>query len=147
MFGALLSPAVRWIGGALLVLAVIFSIYYKGRLDERKLFDAYKAEVKAAALAQAEKVRKIEEKNQRLFKETQDAYNTKLANLRAYYGLRLNNKSAGGLPKVPVTPGGADDYSPDNLPPTVILAGQCAETTLNLLVLQQWIRSAANNAE
>lgn len=146
MFGALLSPAVRWIGGALLVLAVIFSIYYKGRLDERKLFDAYKAEVKAAALAQAEKVRKIEEKNQRLFKETQDAYNTKLANLRTYYGMRLN-KGTGGLPKVPVTPGGADDYSPDNLPPTVILAGQCAETTLNLLVLQQWIRSAANNAE
>lgn len=33
----------------------------------------------------------------------------------------------------------------DNLPAPAILAGQCAETTLNLLVLQDWIRSAANN--
>ena len=65
MFGALLTPAIRWIGGILLVLSVIFGIYYKGRLDERKLFNAYKAEVKAAADAQEEKTKQIEAKNKR----------------------------------------------------------------------------------
>ena len=147
MFGALLSPAVRWIGGILLVLSVVFGIYYKGRLDERKLFNAYKAEVKAAAMAQEEKTRKIEEKNQRLFQETQNAYNTKLAALRTYYSVRVAGKGGSGLSQVPNAAPGASEYSPDNLPAPAILAGQCAETTLNLLVLQDWVRSAANNSE
>ena len=147
MFGALLTPAVRWIGGILLVLSVVFGIYYKGRLDERKLFNAYKAEVKAVALAQEEKTRRIEEKNKRLFEETQNAYNTKLANLRNYYSVRIAGKGGSGLSQVPISAPGASEYSPDNLPPTVLLASQCAETTLNLLALQDWVRSAANNAE
>jgi hypothetical protein len=147
MFGTLLSPLVRWIGGILLVLSVVFGIYYKGRLDERKLFNAYKTEVKAAAMAQEEKTRRIEEKNAKLFKETRDAYNTKLTGLRTYYGLRINGQGGSGLSKAPNATGGVNDYSPDNLPPTPVLAGQCAETTLNLLALQDWVRSAANNAE
>jgi len=145
MFG-LSAVAIRWIGGILLILAIIFGIYYKGRLDERELFNAYKAEVKAAADAQEEKTKQIEAKNKRLNEETKNAYNTQLANLRAYYGMRIN-KSTGSLPPIPTTPGGADGYSPDNLPAPAILAGQCAETTLNLLVLQNWVRGVANNAE
>ena len=146
MFGTLLTPAIRWIGGILLVLSVIFGIYYKGRLDERKLFNAYKAEVKAAAMAQEEKKRQIEAKNERLFKETQDAYNTKLANLRAYYGLRLS-KGSSTVSGLSSTATGTDGYSPDNLPAPAVLASQCAETTLNLLALQDWVRGAVNNAE
>lgn len=147
MFGTLLTPAVRWIGGILLVLSVIFGIYYKGRLDERKLFNAYKAEVKAAAMAQEEKTRQIEAKNERLFKETQNAYNTKLAALRTYYSVRVSGKGGSGLSQVPDTTAGIDGYSPDNLPAPAILASQCAETTLNLLVLQNWVRGAINNGE
>ena len=147
MFGTLLSPAIRWAAGALLALAVIFGIYYKGRLDERKLFNAYKAEVKAAAMAQEEKTRQIEAKNERLFKETQNAYNTKLATLRSYYSLRLVGQSSGGLPQVSGTTPGTDGYSPDNLPPPAILAGLCAETTLKLVMLQNYERSKAIIAE
>ena len=55
MFGTL-SPLVRWAAGALLVIVTILGIYYKGRLDEREIFNRYKAEVKAAAMAQEEKV-------------------------------------------------------------------------------------------
>lgn len=146
MFGTL-SPLIRWIGGAFLVLSVIFGIYYKGRLDERKLFNAYKAEVKAAAMAQEEKTRQIEAKNQRLFQETQNAYNTKLAALRSYYSVRIAGKGGSGLPQVSSTATGIDDYSPDNLPPTPILAGLCAETTLKLLLLQNYERSKALIAE
>jgi len=144
MFGTI-SPLVRWAAGILLVLATIFSIYYKGRLDEREIFNRYKAEVKAAAMAQDEKARQVEEKNAKLLKETRDAYNTKLATLRTYYGMRVNNQGGGGLPKVPSSPNGIDGYSPDNLPPTAVLAGQCAETTLNLLALQNWVKDVYNN--
>jgi len=147
MPGFLFTTAFRWIASALLVLAVVAGIYYKGRLDERKLFNAYKAEVKAAAMAQEEKVRRIEEKNQKLTKETRDAYNTKLTGLRAYYGVRVNGQGGSGLSQGSGTSGGINGYSPDNLPAPIILASQCAETTLNLVSLQEWVKNVANNME
>lgn len=147
MFGTLLTPAVRWIGGILLVLSVVFGIYYKGRLDERKLFNAYKAEVKAAALAQEEKTRRIEEKNQRLFQETQNAYNTKLAALRSYYSVRIAGKGGSGLSQVPITTTGANVTTIDGLPPIPTVIAQCAETTLTLTTLQDWVKNVAVNME
>lgn len=128
MFGTLLTPSIRWIAGILLALSVIFGIYYKGRLDERKLFNAYKAEVKAAAMAQEEKTRQIEAKNERLFKETQNAYNTKLAALRNYYSMRIAGKSGSGLPQVSTASGGVDGsatYELPALPAVETLAAQC----------------------
>ena len=150
MFGTLLSPAIRWIGGILLVLSVVFGIYYKGRLDERKLFNAYKAEVKAAAMAQEEKTRQIQAKNERLFKETQNAYNTKLAALRNYYSMRIAGQGGSGLSKVPVASVGADGtttYELPALPPVETLAAQCAESTLTLVSLQEWVKNVAYNME
>ena len=146
MFGTI-SPLVRWAAGVLLVLSVVFGIYYKGRLDERKLFNAYKAEVKAVAMAQEEKTRKIEEKNQRLFEETQNAYNTKLAALRNYYSVRIAGKGGNGLSQVPVTAPGADGTTIDGLPPIPTVIAQCAETTLTLTTLQDWVKNVAVNME
>ena len=150
MFGTILSPAIRWIAAILLVLATIFGIYYKGRLNERKLFNDYKAEVKAAALAQEEKTRQIEAKNERLFKETQNAYNTKLATLRTYYSMRISGQGGSGLPKVPnatVGTDGATTYELPPLPPVETLAAQCAESTLTLVSLQEWVKNVAYNME
>jgi len=147
MFGTLLiSPLIRWIGGILLVLAFIFGIYYKGRLDERKIFNEYKAEVKDAADEQEKRTKRAEEKKAQLIKETRDAYNTKLNDLRTYYGMRVTNGSS-TLPQVSGTAGGVNGYSPDNLPPTPILARDCAETTLNLYMLQEYERNVAKTAE
>ena len=150
MPGFLFTTAFRWLAAILFVLSVIFGIYYKGRLDERKLFDAYKAEVKAAAMAQEEKTRQIEAKNQRLFKETQDAYNTKLATLRSYYSMRIAGKSGGGLSQVPNPSGGANGaatYDLPPLPPIETLAAQCAESTLTLTMLQEWVKNVGKNME
>ena len=147
MFGTF-SPLIRWAAGILLVLSVIFGIYYKGRLDERKLFNEYKAEVKAAAMAQEEKARQIEAKNERLFKETQNAYNTKLTALRSYYSMRLAGQSGSGLSKVSNPAAGADGsatYELPPLPPVETLAAQCAETTLTLTTLQDWVKGVYNN--
>ena len=147
MFG-LSTVVLRWIGVSLLVIATVFSIYYKGRLDERELFNRYKAEVKAAAMAQEEKTRQIEAKNERLFKETQNAYNTKLTALRSYYSMRLAGQSGSGLSKVPGTAGGVNGsttYELPPLPPVETLAAQCAETTLTLTTLQDWVKGVYNN--
>ena len=143
MFG-LSTVVLRWIGVALLVIATVFSIYYKGRLDERELFNRYKAEVKAAAMAQEEQAKRVEAKNQKLLEETKNAYNTKLATLRSYYGMRLN-KGGSTVSGTPASAGGTAGYTADNLPPVATLAAQCAETTLTLYTLQNWVKDVYNN--
>lgn len=141
------STLIRWAAGVLLVVFVVIGIYYKGRLDEREIFNRYKAEVKAAAMAQEEKARQVEAKNQLLFKETQDAYNTKLAALRTYYGMRINKGSGTvpGLPGAATGANGATTYELPALPPVETLAAQCAETTLTLTSLQDWVKGVYNN--
>lgn len=147
MPGFLFSTAARWIGVVLLVLATVAGIYYKGRLDERKLFNAYKAEVKAAAMAQEEKTRQIEAKNERLFKETQNAYNTKLNALRTYYSMRISGQGGSGLSQIPIAPGGVIGATTNDLPPIPTVIAQCAETTLTLVSLQEWVKNVAYNME
>ena len=139
MFG-LSDLATRIIGGALIVAAIFGYGYYRGHSAVMLQFSQYKAEVQAAADQQAKETAQIDAKNQKRIKETQDAYNTSLANLRAYYSMRLA-KSGSPVPTIPYTPSAADGYSPDNLPAPVILAAQCAETTLTLVKLQDFIRA------
>ena len=139
MFG-LSELGTRVIGGILLIAAVFGYGYYRGHSAVMLQFSQYKAEVQAAADQQAKETAQIDAKNQKRIKETQDAYNTSLANLRAYYSMRLA-KSGSTLPPVSYTSSAADGYSPDNLPAPVILAAQCAETTLTLVKLQDFIRA------
>ena len=143
-----MTPTVlRYVGAAVGAVLLVLGIYAKGRHDVQVKFDAYKAQVAAAAAEQAKESAKVDAKNAKLFKDTQNAYNTQLANLRAYYLMRNNGKGLGTVSQVSSAPAGADGYSPDNLPPTPILAGQCAETTLNLIALQSFVLKAQNNAE
>lgn len=146
MISFLASPLARWVGAVVLTLAILGGAYVKGRFDERKLFNEYKAEVKALADAQAADTAKKDKKNQKLILETKNAYNSQLANLRTYYGLR-SPKSSGTLSAVSTASSGAYDYSPDNLPPTPVLAAQCAEETLKLLKLQEFNANVADNME
>jgi hypothetical protein len=144
------STLIRWTAGVLLVVLVVLGIYYKGRLDEREIFNRYKAEVKATAMAQEEQTKRINAKNQKLLEETKNAYNTKLATLRSYYSMRIAGQGSGGLPKAPGTPGGIDGtatYELPPLPPVETLAAQCAETTLTLTTLQDWVKGVYNNQQ
>ena len=136
----------RYAAIAVAVMTLTIGAYMRGRHVVQVKFDTYKAEVKAAADEQARESAKVDSRNKKLFEDSQNAYNTSLANLRAYYSMRLG-KSGSSLPQVPGTATGVNDYSPDNLPPAAVLAGQCAETTLNLLSLQNFVRGAINNAE
>jgi len=144
------TPLIRYGAMALLAIVTVFSIYYKGRLDEREIFNRYKAEVKAAAMTQEEQAKRIDAKNQKLLEETKNAYNTKLTALRAYYSMRITNQSSSGLPKVPGTAAGVDGstaYELPALPPVETLAAQCAETTLTLTTLQDWVKGVYNNQQ
>lgn len=142
----LTTTAAKYVGIAVATLTLLLGVYLKGRHDVQVKYDAYKAEVHAAAEAQAKEAAKVDARNEKLFKDTQNAYNNSLANLRSYYSMRYG-KSGSPMSQVPIATAGVNDYSPDNLPPTQVLAGQCAETTLNLLALQNFVHGALNNAE
>lgn len=142
----LLNPSFLRYTGIALAGFFLFGIgYFKGHQSVQERFDQYKAEVAAVAAAQEEKTKAIEARTQRLNEETKNAFNNQLANLRAYYGMR--NKGSGNVSNIPDPTFRVNDYSPDNLPPTPILASQCAETTLNLLVLQNWVRGVVQSSQ
>lgn len=140
----LLNPSfLRYTAIALAGLALFGIGYFKGRHSVQVVFDQYKAEVVAVAAAQEEKTKAIEAKNQKLNEDTKNAYNNSLANLRTYYGMR--NKGSGTMSGLSDPTFRVDDHAPDRLPPTDILASQCAETTLNLIVLQNWVRGVVQS--
>ena len=114
-------------------------------MNARSLKHTFTQLTRLSAMAQEEKTRQIEAKNQRILEETRNAYNTKLNALRAYYSMRVTGKGSSGLSQIPVTPGGTAGYSADNLPPVATLAAQCAETTLTLYTLQNWVKDVYNN--
>ena len=138
MFG--LDQAAVKIAAAFLAAVALFCFgYYKGHSAVQAKFDTYKVEVQAAADAQAKETAKIEAKNKKLFEETKYAYDTKLTALRNYYSMRIAQGS-GPLSGIPNPATGTASYTADNLPPVATLAAQCAETTLTLYTLQNWVR-------
>lgn len=138
----------RWIGAALSALVLLACVYAKGRNDVQVKFNAYKAEVAAAAHAQEEQTRRIEVKNAKATQEASDLHRKQLAVLRSYYAQRLPNAGTGSLPQVSGSAPGADGTSPDYLsviPAADVLASQCAETTLMLTNLQGWVTRVSEN--
>lgn len=146
----MMNPALlRWIGLALTAAVVLGAVYAKGRHDVQVKFNAYKAEVKAAADAQEEKTRQIEVKNAKATEEASANYRKQLAILRGYYAQRLPNAGAGSLPQISIGSAGTDGASANYvsaIPAVDILTSQCAETTLMLTGLQGWVQKIAENA-
>lgn len=138
MFG-LSTIAIRWLAGAMFVASVVFGLYYKGRLDERKLFNAYKAEVKAAALAQEEVTRRAIATQQQITKKAEERHAKDISTLRVVYDRMRKPSSGSAVPFIPDTardPAQATAYYLDVAPE---LAVQCGETTQQVISLQDWI--------
>lgn len=140
MFG-LSTVVIRWIGGVLLLVAVVFAIYYKGRLDERELFNKYKAEVKALASAQEAKTQQIITQQNKITKKAGEQYAKDLAVIRnTYQRLRFTTTGGGIVPPVSEAAGSIDGKAAHYISVAPELASGCAETTAQLIALQNWIQ-------
>ena len=139
MFGIILTPFYK----AILILATVVAIfatgYYKGYKNTQEKFDAYKAEVAAVAAQQEAKTKVINQNNTKVAKETSNAYKDNLAAVRDYYNRMHNDgsKFVSRLPNASTRANAAPSYD--------VLAGQCAETTLQVVTLQDFIKSTAVN--
>jgi len=96
----------------------------------------YKREVQTAQKEQENKVESIQKQHELVTKGIQNEYDAKLNTLRNYYKSTSvwNNNGSGSVPGISSAPKSADVVTAYNE-----LAGQCSQTTLQLVELQKWI--------
>ena len=94
----------------------------------------YKKSVEIAAKTQEAKVESIQKQNELVTKGIQDEYDAKLALIRNYYANGVRQPNSSGLPNFSATPSIADVSTA-----YTTLIGQCAQTTQQLVSLQDWI--------
>jgi hypothetical protein len=94
----------------------------------------YKKSVEIAAKVQEAKVESIQKQHELVTKGIQDEYTAKLDLLRNYYANGVRQPNTSKLPTISNATGGLDAITAYNL-----LAGQCAETTQQIVSLQKWI--------
>lgn len=122
------------IGAALALCAVM---YFMGWNHEHKRFVAYQAEVAAVGKAQevinAAKVKEHEVISTAITNQ----YEARLSAVHSYYADRVQlNTSSGSVSTV-----SKPTSCPNAAIPDTVSARQCAETTLMLTELQNWVRS------
>lgn len=134
MLSVLLSPFQKIALVGLLSGLVFFAGYYKGFRHERDRFNAFKTELEAKAKAQDMLNKAAEQKNKLIAENVKNEYEARLAALRNYY-VGLRHTDSNKLPRVPDST--STTYAETSNP---VFVGQCAETTLQLISLQNWIK-------
>jgi len=134
VFG-LINPLYKVIGIIGLVAVLFGTGYYRGYSAEKQRFDAFKTELEASAKAQEKINQQIEQKNKLIADNSKREYEAKIVALRNYYD-RLRHPDTNKLPSAAITAHRVDEKATDP-----VFIGQCAETTLQLISLQDWIRA------
>ena len=134
MFG-LINPLYKIIGIIGLVAVLFGTGYYRGYSAEKQRFDAFKTELEASAKAQEKINQQIEQKNKLIADNSKREYEAKIVALRHYYD-RLRHSDTNKLPSAAIAAHRVDEKATDP-----VFIGQCAETTLQLVSLQDWVRA------
>ena len=140
MLDILISPFSKIIGVIALVGVLFGSGYYKGYSSEKERFDAFKADLEAQVKAQ-EAINEATKKQQDIIaKSIRSDYENKLNTLKSYYGSVHKRTNPNDLSAIPKSTIGLDASSTDS-----VFAGQCAQTTLMLVQLQDWVLQISND--
>jgi hypothetical protein len=134
MLSVLLSPLQK-IGLYAVLVALVFGAgYYKGFRNERDRFVAFKTELEAKAKAQDMLNKAAEQKNKLIAENVKNEYEARLAALRNYY-VGLRHTDTNKMPSLPIATHRVNETTTDP-----IFIGQCAETTLQLISLQNFVK-------
>ena len=117
------------------VVLLLCGIFFAGWHIRDMDFTAYKMEQQEIVIQQESKVESIQKQHELVTKGIQDEYDAKLALIRNYYanGVQHPNGSR-PVSSISSTTAISDAISAYNQ-----LAGNCAQTTLQLVELQKWI--------
>jgi hypothetical protein len=119
-----------------IAVVVILAAYWKGYSDEHERFLKFQAEVAAVGKAQELANQHAIEVAEIITEGVRSEYEARIDAVRRQYAGRVQQCSTGrsNLPATPKTTSRADDLAADSR-----LAGLCAETTQQLISLQQWV--------
>ena len=124
------------IGGLAAVASSFAFGLWKGYSYEHEKFMAFKAQTEQIAKEQQIKIDSVVKQNQLVNEGIKNEYEAKMAAVRNYYAQWVrDNAGSGKLPTIPGAPEGVDAATAN-----AILAQQCAETTVQVTSLQEWIR-------
>jgi hypothetical protein len=116
--------------------AVIVGAFLAGWNVRNNDYKAFKLEVEHTAQAQEANVKSIQKQQALVTKGITNEYEAKLAAVRQYYKSTSvwNNPSSGKVSGISASPSATDVITAYN-----VLAGQCAETTQQIVSLQSWL--------
>lgn len=141
MYG-LLIPYAKQLGIALAAVLLLIGSYFMGYSHEKAKLEAYISQVEAVGKAQEARVAQITKTQQRITSEASNVYKANLAAVKSYYsnpGLHLS-PSSGSMPKIPSGSPRVDEGTSNN-----VFVQQCAETTVQLIGLQKWVKDQGEN--
>ena len=119
--------------GTILLLICFFSVWSIRNND----YMAFKKEVELAAKAQEAHVESIQKQHALVTKGIANEYDAKIAALRNYYkSTSVWNSNGSQVSGLSTSPKSVDVVTAYN-----VLAGQCAETTQQVISLQEWINA------
>ena len=132
-----LFPSALWmkIGAA---LALCAAMYFMGWNHEHKKLVAYQAEVAAVGKAQEVINQAKAKEHETITTSIANQYEARLSAVHSYYAERVLDPrpSSGSVPAV-----SKPAACPNATTADTVSARQCAETTLQLTELQNWVRS------
>ena len=116
--------------------ALLLGAFATGWGVRNRDFNEYKQEVNNAAKAQKAHVESIKKQQELVTKGIENEYEVKIATLRNYYKSTSvwNNGSSGKVSGISAAPSATDVITAYNE-----LAGNCAQTTQQLISLQAWL--------
>ena len=122
-------------------LALCAAMYFMGWSHEHKKFVKYQAEVAALGKAQEIINQAKAKEHETISTSIANQYEARLSAVHSYYAERLLDTStnSGSVSTVP-KPTQCVNATPAN----AVSARQCAETTLQLTELQNWVRGITN---
>lgn len=124
-----------------IIICVIVAVVAGGwmlYLRERNNFAEYKADVAAAVKAQQDKVNLITKQQNRITKKAEVSHEANLNTIRGTYQ-RLRDNSSGPMSAIPDTTSNPAQATAHYVSVAPDLAIKCAETTQQVISLQDWI--------
>lgn len=119
--------------GALCGAVALFFTLWR---HEVSVYAEFRAVAAAHGKAAEEHAKSVEYQQKQITQETADAWSKNLDYVRRYYSERLRNSGGGAMPGISNPARSIDAIPADALP----IAGECAETTAQLIGLQGWVR-------
>jgi len=119
-----------------LIVSALCLVFFAGWHMRDRDFTVYKTAIQVAAEKQQAQTESIQKQHELVTKGIQDEYEAKLVAVRNYYKSTSvwNKPSSSTMPGISTAPSATDVITAYNE-----LAGNCAQTTLQLIELQKWL--------